>query len=98
MDFRLTLCDAVQAGAGPGPELSWGACQIPRGDLQTTFLFKGFDEARRLGLIRDTEAHVRATLAANAALWSTPGGALSQPAAMLSRLHRTHGNTFAHPE
>ena len=83
----------MQEGAGPGPDWSWGASQIPRGDFQTTFLFKGFDEARRLGLNRDTEAHVRAALAADAALLSTPGTALSHLAVMLSTLHRTHGNT-----
>ncbi len=32
---------------------------IPRGDLQTTFVFKGFDEVRRLGLQQDTERRVR---------------------------------------
>ena len=67
----------MQEGAGQGPDWSWGACQIPRGDLQTTFLFKGFDEARRLGLNRDTEAHVRAALTADAALLSAPGSFLS---------------------
>ena len=66
----------MQEGAGQGPSWSWGASQIPRGDLQTTFLFKGFDEARRLGLNRDTEAHVRAALAADTALASTSGTAL----------------------
>ena len=57
----------TQEGTGAGPEWCWGSCQIPRGDLQTTFLFKGFDEARRLGLNRATEAEVRAALAAAAA-------------------------------
>jgi hypothetical protein len=32
---------------------------IPRGDLQTTFGFKGFEEVRRLGLSQATEALVR---------------------------------------
>ncbi|GAB4820286.1 hypothetical protein N2152v2_007332 [Parachlorella kessleri] len=38
----------------------WSATRIPRGDLQATFLFKGFDEVRRLGLRKETEAEVRA--------------------------------------
>ena len=63
----------MQEGAGQGPDWSWGTCHIPRGDLQTTFLFKGFDEARRLGLNRDTEARVRAALAADTAGVSAPG-------------------------
>ena len=74
LEFILNC--TVQEGAGQGPSWSWGAFHIPRGDLQTTFLFKGFDEARRLGLNRDTEAHVRAALAADAALLSTPGTVL----------------------
>ena len=67
-------CHNMQEGAGQGPDWSWGTCHIPRGDLQTTFLFKGFDEARRLGLNRDTEARVRAALAADTAGVSAPGG------------------------
>lgn len=81
--FELTLCGTVQEGAGQGPVWSWGASQIPRGDLQTTFLFKGFDEARRLGLNRDTEANVRTALAADSALSSTSGSALPWPVVML---------------
>mmetsp|Transcript_5922 Transcript_5922/g.16926 ORF Transcript_5922/g.16926 Transcript_5922/m.16926 type:complete len:1162 (-) Transcript_5922:780-4265(-) len=38
---------------------SWSARCIPRGDLLATFSFKGFEEVRRLGLQRDTEALVR---------------------------------------
>ena len=65
----------MQEGAGAGPDWQWGSCHIPRGDLQTTFLFKGFDEAKRLGLNCDTEAAVRAALAANTATTSVPGEA-----------------------
>ena len=32
---------------------------IPRGTIQTTFVYKGFDEARRLGLSQEIEAEVR---------------------------------------
>jgi len=47
---------------------SWSSRRIPRGDLQATFLFKGFEEVRRLGLQRATEASIRA-----AELPTTPG-------------------------
>jgi pro-apoptotic serine protease NMA111 len=36
---------------------------IPRGDLQATFIFKGFDEVKRLGLQVETEAQIRAAQA-----------------------------------
>eukprot|EP00775_Hariotina_reticulata_P006275 gene6275-6514_t len=42
---------------------SWSAACVSRGDLQTTFVFKGFDEVRRLGLCQETEAVVRAARA-----------------------------------
>jgi S1-C subfamily serine protease len=38
----------------------WQAPVIPRGDLQATFSFKGFDEVLRLGLRSETETQVRA--------------------------------------
>ena len=40
---------------------------MARGDLQATFAFRGFEEVRRLGLRRSTEAAVRAAAAAASA-------------------------------
>lgn len=61
----------------PGPSggasgRGWHAAAIARGDLQTTFVFKGFDEVRRLGLRQETEAAVRA---APGASHGAPGAA-----------------------
>ncbi|GLC44411.1 hypothetical protein PLESTB_000472500 [Pleodorina starrii] len=53
----LKLIQAAKDAFGDGTE--WPAPVIPRGDLQTTFVFKGFDEVRRLGLQQETERRVR---------------------------------------
>jgi len=55
----------MPAGTPPG---RWAAPVIPRGDLQSTFIFKGFDDVRRLGLRPETEAAVRASAAAPGSL------------------------------
>ena len=49
----------------PSPS-SWSSI-VPRGDLQATFVFRGFDECRRLGLSVASEASLRAAA-------SGPGG------------------------
>lgn len=49
--------------ASPPSKIAWQAPLIPRGDLQATFIFKGFDEIKRLGLKAETEAQVRAAQA-----------------------------------
>ncbi len=66
LDRVLVALHALQAahdGAPGGP--GWagaatGRASVPRGDLGATFGFKGFDEARRLGLTRTAEAALRA--------------------------------------
>ncbi|KAL2612339.1 hypothetical protein R1flu_024031 [Riccia fluitans] len=62
--FFLPLERVVRAlrylqAAKDGSEVGWQPASIPRGTLQMTFVHKGFDETRRLGLRRDTEQTVR---------------------------------------
>ena len=52
-------CTCSTGGDASSQTNTWVAPVIPRGDLQTTFLFKGFDEVKRLGLREETETEVR---------------------------------------
>ena len=55
------------------------AFAIPRGTIRTTWLYKGFDEARRLGLDRGVEAEMRkATTSLLMPLSDTPKRSLTQ--------------------
>lgn len=74
--IRASLDESKSNGGGSGaaapspspsrPSSSWSSV-VPRGDLQATFVFKGFDECRRLGLSVESEAALRAAA-------SGPGG------------------------
>ena len=62
VERALTLLRAACPLSGPTPApamTTWLPVEIPRGTLQTTFAYKGFDECRRLGLPRETEAILR---------------------------------------
>lgn len=61
-DWLLMLLFPEQAQLDRDP-VCWRAACVGRGDLQATFGFKGFEEVRRLGLRRETEAAVRAAAA-----------------------------------
>eukprot|EP00891_Asterochloris_glomerata_P007785 jgi/Astpho2/7785/Aster-06077 len=63
LDRVLRALSMLQGCKLPGGPDAWQAPCIPRGDLQATFVFRGFDEARRLGLRESTEAAVRAAQA-----------------------------------
>lgn len=86
VQHALRLLQAQWPLGGPLPP-SWHARCVPRGDLQTTFLFKGFDECRRLGLRQETEAIARA---ARARSHGAPGGQTGRaPAGRMCRRKRT---------
>lgn len=58
------------------PNGIWKSPAIPRGDLQAIFIFKGFDEVKRLGLRVETEAEVRAAQGAGGPLSGRTTGML----------------------
>lgn len=47
-----------------GTRLFWSNPTVPRGDIQVTWTYKGFEEVRRLGLSRESEKMVRHTVTA----------------------------------
>lgn len=49
----------LAAKAPKTPQEDWQDTKVQRGTLQAVFVFKGYDEARRLGLSRPTEASIR---------------------------------------
>ena len=55
----LKICKSCYSCDEASGKITWVAPDIPRGDLQATFLFKGFDEVKRLGVRSETEAMVR---------------------------------------
>jgi len=59
----LRSCSTSVLSSSSLPRIQWQAPRVPRGDLQATFVFKGYDEVQRLGLRSETEAQVRAAQA-----------------------------------
>lgn len=78
----------------------WPKPVIPRGDLQTTFLFKGFDEVRRSGPLPSRRPRTRCWLLFAGVARSPAGNpwcdsSTCASAALFVRLHATAGSGCA---